>query len=155
MKKKAGFGLVAIMLAAPMTGYYEGMVPHTYKDPVGIPTACYGETDAEVVRLDKFKSEDCLALLGASLTVHAIEVSPCITRTIKAHEAAAVISWSYNVGSGAACGSTLVRKINAGHPASEWCAELKRWTKAGGVELRGLVKRRESEYKMCTTGRWQ
>ena len=29
------------------------------------------------------------------------------------------------------------------------CAELLKWTKAGGRELPGLVKRREAEYRMC------
>jgi lysozyme len=65
------------------------------------------------------------------------------------HEAAAVLSWGYNVGVSAACTSTLVAKINAGAPAKEWCVELKRWVYAGGKKLRGLERRREAEYTMC------
>lgn len=154
INKKAGFGLAAIMLAVPMTAYYEGTVLHTYRDPVGISTACIGETDKEIVLQERFTEQECTAVLGASMAVHAQEVATCIDKPLKPNEAAAVISWSYNVGSGAACKSTLVRKLNAGQ---EWCSELKRWVFAGGKTdpLPGLTKRRESEYLMCTTGRWK
>jgi lysozyme len=152
VNKKAGFGLAAIMLAAPMTAYYEGTMLKTYRDPVGIPTACIGETDSEIVMQQKFTEQECLAVLGASMAVHAQEVAKCVTVPIKTHEAAALVSWSYNVGTSAACKSTLVRKLNAG---DEWCSELKRWDKAGGKVLKGLTSRRESEYQMCTAGRWK
>lgn len=155
INKKAGFGLAAIMLAVPMTAFYEGTVLHTYRDPVGISTACIGETDKEIVLQQKFTEQECIAVLGASMAVHAQEVAVCIDKPLKANEAAAVISWSYNVGSGAACSSTLVKKINAGAPASEWCAELWRWDKAGGKVLPGLTNRRGAEYRMCTTGKWK
>jgi len=151
MSKKAGFGLAAIMLAAPMTAYYEGTVLHTYSDPVGIPTACIGETDKEITMKNKFTEQECTALLGASMAVHAQELAKCVTVPIKTQEAAAIVSWSYNVGTGAACKSTLVRKMNAGQ---EFCSELKKWDRAGGMVLPGLTKRRQAEFQMCTTGQW-
>ena len=155
INKKAGFGLAAIMLAVPMTAYYEGTVLHTYRDPVGISTACIGETDKEIVLQERFTEQECTAVLGASMAVHAQEVSTCINKPLQRHEAAAVLSWSYNIGSGAACASTLVQMINAGAQASEWCKQLFRWDKAGGKVLPGLTKRRGSEYLMCTTGKWK
>jgi lysozyme len=60
-----------------------------------------------------------------------------------------VLSWTYNVGVGAACKSTLVQKINQGAEYSAWCPELKRWVYAGGNKLPGLVRRREAEYQFC------
>lgn len=155
INKKAGFGLAAIMLAVPMTAFYEGTVLHTYRDPVGISTACIGETDKEIVLQERFTEQECTAVLGASMAVHAQEVSTCIDKPLQRHEAAAVLSWSYNIGSGAACASTLVQMINAGAQASEWCKQLFRWDKAGGKVLPGLTKRRGSEYLMCTTGKWK
>lgn len=155
INKKAGFGLAAIMLAVPMTAFYEGTVLHTYRDPVGIPTACIGETDKEIVLQERFTEQECTAVLGASMAVHAQEVATCIDKPLQRHEAAAVLSWSYNIGSGAACASTLVQMINAGAQASEWCKQLFRWDKAGGKVLPGLTKRRGSEYLMCTTGKWK
>jgi len=43
-------------------------------------------------------------------------------------------------------GSTLLRLVNAKDPAA--AAQFDRWTKAGGVVLAGLVKRRASERAM-------
>lgn len=149
--KKAGFGFSAIILACGLVANYEGLVLSRYADPVGIPTICFGETDKDVVRFDTLNRHQCTALLGASLAEHARAVAPCITREIKPHEAAAVLSWSYNIGAGAACKSTLIKKLNAGQ---EWCSELKRWDKAGGQVLKGLTKRRAAEYQMCMTGKW-
>lgn len=151
MNKKAGFGFSAIILACGLVANYEGLVLSRYADPVGIPTICFGETDKDVVRFDTLNRHQCTAVLGASLAEHARAVAPCITREIKPHEAAAVLSWSYNIGAGAACKSTLVKKLNANQ---EWCSELKRWDKAGGQVLKGLTKRRAAEYQMCTTGKW-
>ena len=152
MNKKAGFGFSAIILACGLVANYEGLVLGRYADPVGIPTICFGETDKEVVNFNVLNRQQCTAVLGASLAEHARAVAPCITREIKPYEAAAVLSWSYNVGVGAACRSTLVRKLNDGQ---EWCSELKRWDKAGGQVLKGLTKRRAAEYQMCTTGKWE
>jgi len=151
VNKKAGFGFSAIILACGLVANYEGLVLSRYADPVGIPTICFGETDKEVIRFDTLNREQCTVVLGASLAEHARYVAPCITREIKPYEAAAVLSWSYNVGAGAACKSTLIRKLNAGQ---EWCSELKRWNVADGQVLKGLVKRRDAEYQMCTTGKW-
>ncbi|WP_232073314.1 glycoside hydrolase family protein [Variovorax sp. RA8] len=38
----------------------------------------------------------------------------------------ALLSFTFNVGRGKLCGSTLVQKANAGAQPLEWCAELKR-----------------------------
>jgi len=154
VNKKAGLGLAAILLASPMVIYYEGVELKTYSDPVGIPTACIGETDKEIVLRESFTRDECLALAGASMAVHATELAKCIEKPIKNNEAAALLSWSYNVGVGAACSSTLVRKLNAGESAAVWCEELKRWDKAGGKVLSGLTKRRTSEFNMCVSGVW-
>lgn len=147
--KAKGIGLGALLLAVPVVALFEGNYLTTYVDPVGIPTVCMGETDKEITMQGRFTEEQCYILLGASLQRTALEVSPCIKAELHSHEAAAVLSWAYNVGSGAACGSTLVRKINAGESSTAWCPELKRWVYAGGKKLRGLEKRREAEYKMC------
>lgn len=153
LKKTKSITLAAIITACPLVAYFEGYMPKTYSDPVGIPTVCYGETDKDVINLKQvFTQQECTVALGASLANHAAAVSKCITQPIETRQAAALVSWSYNVGSGAACGSTLIKKLNSGQ---EFCSELKRWVFAKGVQLPGLVKRRAAEYKMCTTGEWQ
>jgi lysozyme len=148
-KQISGFGLLAILMAAPMVAKYEGVVLETYRDPVGIPTVCAGETDKAITMRKRFTEQECLALLGASMAEHAQRVSECVTREVTANQAAALVSWSYNIGTNAACKSTLVKKLNAGASPADWCEELKKWVYAGGKVLNGLVARREAEYAMC------
>ena len=151
MKGKVA-ALAVVLIAAPFVVDREGLVTGSYADPVGIPTVCAGETDKEVVGFKSlFTRDECIAVMGASLYAHAVELDKCVKRPIARHEAAAILSWSYNVGVGNACGSTLMRKLNAGQP---FCAELDKWVYAKRIKLRGLVKRRAAERRMCETGSW-
>jgi len=56
----------------------------------------------------------------------------------------ALVSLSFNIGSGAFNRSTLLRKLNLGK-YDEVPYEMARWNKGGGKILPGLVKRRELE----------
>ena len=67
------------------------------------------------------------------------------------HEWDAIVSWSYNVGTGAACKSTLVRKLQTYDYAGA-CRELLRWDKFKGQALPGLTSRRQQEYRQCIGG---
>ena len=55
-----------------------------------------------------------------------------------------MVSFAYNTGMGAYQKSTMRKKIDAEDYAGAQ-AEFSRWTKAGGRELPGLVKRRQAE----------
>lgn len=72
----------------------------------------------------------------------------CVKVPLHQYEYDAYISLSYNIGSKAFCGSTLVKKLNAGDYAGA-CRELSKWTKFKGKDLPGLVARREKERAMC------
>lgn len=153
MSKARVAALAVVLIAAPFVALEEGVVLAKYRDPVSVPTACVGETDSEVVGFKQvFTRDECIAVMGASLYAHAMKLEPCIKRDIKRQEAAAILSWSYNVGVGNACSSTLMRKLNAGQP---FCAELDKWVYARGIKLRGLVSRRAAERRMCETGSWE
>jgi lysozyme len=80
---------------------------------------------------------------------HLAGVEACIHGYLTPSQWAAVLSWAYNVGVGAACNSTMVEMINQGASYQEWCPELKRWVYAGGEVYGGLVRRREAEYQLC------
>lgn len=156
----AGAASAAAVIAATAGGvaYFEGVIPHTYRDPVGIPTACAGETGPHIQMGQTYTLDQCMTMLDASLARHWRGLERCIVGELTMQEAAAVLSWTYNVGVGAACGSTLVRMINLGAPAELWCQQLTRWTKARKlgvvIDLPGLVKRRAAERSMCLTGQW-
>ena len=135
--------------AAALVGIatHEGYRGEAYKDTVGIPTLGFGET-AGVKMGDKTTPERALVQLLESTEKHADAIRQCIHVPLYQHEFDAYISLAYNIGTGAFCKSTLVKKLNQGDYTGA-CNEIRRWNKAGGKVLPGLVKRREAEYKMC------
>jgi lysozyme len=150
-----GGGLAAaVAIAAPMGAYFEGVFPVGYADPVGIPTDCVGETEGARIGVQRFTFDECLARYAPRLARNWEALSSrCVFRDVTVPQAGALISWSDNVGITAACGSTLVRMLNAGAPPATWCAQLSRWNKATllgvTIVLPGLTKRRRGELAMC------
>ena len=72
----------------------------------------------------------------------------CVKVPLTQGEYDAYLSLSYNIGSAAFCGSTLVRKLNAGDYAGA-CEQVLEWDKAGGRRVQGLTARRNREYAQC------
>ncbi len=62
------------------------------------------------------------------------------------HQFDALVMWTFNVGISAMRTSSLVRQILMGK-LEDVPDELRRWNKAGGVVVRGLVNRREAEVR--------
>jgi GH24 family phage-related lysozyme (muramidase) len=133
-------GLIAV------TAQWEGKRNDPYRDIVGVWTVCYGETHG--VQQRRYSDEECTSMLIARLGQFNAEIGRCITRPVPDNVRAAILSWAYNVGSDAACKSTLMRRLNAGDIAGA-CAELSRWTRAGGKVVKGLVNRRVHERALC------
>ncbi|CAM4290619.1 Lysozyme [Comamonas aquatilis] len=146
----AAIGTGAVALAVPLVAKYEGTVLRSYRDPIGIVTACTGHTGPELRDGQTFTRQQCEELLYKDLVQHA-DALACIRQPLTDGQRAAFVSFAFNVGEGAFCGSTLVRKANAGDIDGA-CAELSRWTYAGGKQLPGLIKRRAAERKLCEAG---
>jgi lysozyme len=129
---------------------HEGYVEKAYQDIVGVWTIGFGTTEG--VRpgqtIDPVKALQ-RALTDAQKFEGALK--ECVHVPLHQHEYDSLVAFSYNVGSGAFCRSTLVRKLNAGDYEGA-CKELLRWNRAGGKVVRGLVNRREQEYKLCMGG---
>lgn len=84
----------------------------------------------------------------------------CVKVPLHQHEYDAFVDLSYNIGSGAFCGSTLVKKLNTADYAGA-CAEIRRWTRFQGKDCAapenarlcgGLAKRRQAGYRQCLGG---
>ena len=97
---------------------------------------------------DKITPERALVRLLGDAGKFEQAVKRCADVPLFQHEFDAYVSLTYNIGAGAFCSSTLVRKLKAGDYAGA-CKELLRWTKQAGRELPGLVKRRQQEYAQC------
>lgn len=149
-KLVAKIGAGATALAIPLVMLYEGYVPWVHRDPIGRLAACYGHDDQTMTPGKRFTAAECQAMLDQDLLKHA-QALDCIKRPMTDGQKAAFLSFAFNVGNKAFCDSTLARKANAGDMAGA-CAELSRWTRAGGRELPGLVKRRAAERELCERG---
>ena len=143
-------GAGAAALAVPLVMKSEGFVPRTYRDPVGIVTSCFGHTGPELKIGQQFTPEQCREQLEDDLVKHAAALD-CVKRPLTDGQKAAFLSFAYNVGGAKFCASTIVKKANSGDMSGA-CAELSRWTLAGGKELPGLVKRRAAERAICEKG---
>lgn len=75
-------------------------------------------------------------------------VKRCVRVPLTQNEYDAYTSLAYNIGPGAFCSSTLVRKLNAGDFEGA-CSEILRWNKFRGRTIEGLTRRRQSEYALC------
>ena len=142
-KNKAGWAAIALTVVAG----FEGLRQYAYLDPVNVPTICFGETK-NVKMGDTATIEQCKDMLMESLNEAHASVYRCVKVPMTPRREAALTSFTYNIGGGAFCKSTLVRKLNEGDTVGA-CNELLRWDKAKGITLPGLTKRREEERNLC------
>jgi len=149
-KSRLGKGGAILALAVVTVGAFEGVRTAAYKDVVGVPTVCFGETRG-VQMGDKHTMAECKEMLGGALAEFSAGLDKCLKVETPDKTYVAFVSWAYNVGLGAACRSTLVRKANAGDLVGA-CNQLPRWNRAGGRVWRGLTRRRTDERAMCLEG---
>jgi len=136
----------AIGLAAYIVPAFEGRELEAYLDEGGVPTICDGDTYN--VRLgDVATPQECDARLRRQLNIANAAIDRFVVAPINSYQRAALISFIYNVGTGAFSKSTLLRRLNGGDP--NWCYEMDRWIKVNGKVSRGLVKRRAIERRIC------
>lgn len=137
----------AMAIAVALIGGFEGKRNEAYRDVVGVWTVCYGETRG-VHKGDVHTDAECDAMLAKGIAEFETGLDKCLTADVPVPAKIAFVSWAYNVGLGAACKSTLVRKANAGDLRGA-CRELPRWNRAGGRIIRGLTNRRIKERDLC------
>ncbi len=151
--KKAGIGLtVAGSLAIGVIGGFEGIRTKAYRDVVGIPTVCFGETRG-VKMGDEYTVAECKTMLGEALVDFEAGMRKCLVAPEKIPDKTyvAFLSLAYNIGQKGFCGSSVARYADAGNlPAA--CDAILAWNKAGGRIIKGLVTRRQAERKLCLEG---
>ena len=139
---------------------FEGCRLSAYKCPAGIWTIGWGATivnGAAVREGDTISQSLADELLRAEILRIAAQLHEIIPVSAKwgGNQQAAVLSWIYNVGLGAAKDSTLRRRINAGEGGPVVIPqELPKWDKANGAALPGLTRRRAAEVALFTGTSW-
>lgn len=157
---KGKLSWVAAAIAA--VAIFEGFSEPAYKDIIGIPTICYGETK-NVHMGDRATRAECDEKLSARLVEFNEGINKCIKVDIPDPVRVGMVSLAYNNGAEAVCSSSIPRKIAAGDlagacktildfngvcvkrdPVTKKCLEKK--------VIKGLVNRRKVEYDICMKG---
>lgn len=156
IRSRTAAALIAVSaLTVSGIAVHEGYRGRAYDDGAGVQTVGFGSTRHEdgrpVARGDTVTPERAVLMLARDATRIWREAAACIGEVpLTAGEAAAYQSLAYNIGAAAFCRSTLVKRLRQDPPDyAGACREILRWTRAGGRELAGLVKRREAEYRRC------
>lgn len=129
---------------------FEGFSPTIYLDAAGLPTIGYGHLlrtgEAEMFRRG-ISHEAAVALLIKDVQSAERAVLRLISVPLTDGQFDALVSFTFNLGSGALQRSTLRRKVNReehdGVPQ-----EFRKWVWAGGRKLKGLINRRNSEARL-------
>jgi lysozyme len=115
----------------------------TYYCPADVLTIGYGCTEG-IKEGDVWTEAQATEALMRELAKHEAAVTRLVTVEINQHQFDALVSFSYNCGSGALAKSTLLQRVNAKDfdgAAKAFAA----WNKGGGRVLPGLVSRRSRE----------
>lgn len=138
-------------LAISVIGTFEGLKLNSYLDSVKVWTVCYGETKG-ITKGMRFTKPECDAMFAKRLVEFETGMRKCLKApdSIPDKPYVTFLSLSYNIGLGAFCGSTLVKKANAGDIRGA-CNELPKWSRAGHLS-KLLLPRRKTEQKMCLEG---
>jgi lysozyme len=147
-KKAALSGAGAAVLLAGLTTYFEGDRSVPYQDVGGVWTNCEGNThnvDPQYV----MTPQECKVIDGENRLTALQALQVYVKVPLTEGEKAAYADFIFNMGSARFQHSTLLTYLNAGQHKKA-CAQLLRWTYAGGKQLSGLVTRRNAEYDECT-----
>jgi lysozyme len=129
---------------------FEGLRLKPYLCSAKIPTIGYGNTyypdGKRVTLLDKeITKEYAFEIFKVIADKYAKRVSEMVKKPLTQNQFNALVSFAYNVGTGAFSTSTLLKKVNANPNDLTIRNEFARWTRANGKIVNGLVNRRKKE----------
>jgi len=133
-----------------LTAQFEGLQLTAYQDPVGVWTIGYGHTGPDVVPGLTITQEQASDLLLQDVSGAVAAVNRLVTIPLTQNQFDALVDFTFNVGQGNLASSTLLRELNAGNTAGA-AAQFLVWVYAKGVELPGLVTRRQAEAALFQT----
>lgn len=148
-KRLTSLGAASIIAVAGgyLVGPWEGKENKAYKDIVGIPSICFGETLG--VKMGDYRTdEQCEQSLAKELSSYNKAMKKHVKVPLQPYEEVAYTSFVWNLGETNFKNSTMLKKLNAGDHIGA-CNEFPKWNKAGGVEVKGLTNRRLHEREVC------
>jgi lysozyme len=143
---------------------WEGLVTHEYLDSGGAPTIGIGHlltrserTSGKIVIRGQatdyrngLSEQQCWDLLDQDLDGVEKTVNQAVTVPLNQNQFDALVSFTFNVGEGAFCGSTLLKMLNQ-QQYDQVPTQLIRWVRDNGHVVQGLINRRQKEITLWNT----
>lgn len=140
---------------------WEGFELEVYNDSAGLPTIGVGHllTKSElssgkitingvpVKYSNGLTQQQVTDLLAQDVQPAAAAVNNGVKVPLDQNQFDALVSFTFNVGTAAFAGSTLLKLLNQ-KQYDQVPTQLLRWTRAGGRVVQGLVNRRNNEIKL-------
>lgn len=139
------------VIAADLIKSFEGLKLRPDYCPAGKLTIGYGHLIRRNEHFGAITTNEAEELLDKDIRIARLSVYRLCRVSLSSQQEAALISFVFNLGCGAFQASTLRQKLNRGEYI--WAAdEFLRWIYAGGIRLRGLVRRRAAEREVFLMG---
>ena len=131
---------------------FEGCELEAYQCSAGVWTIGYGHTK-EVQKGDVWSQSHAEHMLEVELHEYESYINEYVTVALSQNQFDALVSWVYNLGPANLNASTMLKVLNSGE-YEDVPAQMKRWNKAGGKVLEGLIRRREAEACLFKGKEW-
>ena len=132
---------------------FEGCELSAYRCSADLPTIGYGHTaggsDGDTCTL-----EEAEEMLSDDLVEFENYVKKYVETDLEQNQFDSLVAWVYNLGPSNLAESTMLKELNAGN-VEEVPRQMKRWNRAGGQVLDGLIRRREAESRLFKGEAWE
>jgi lysozyme len=132
--------------------HFEGCELESYRCSANVLTIGYGTTK-NVVEGMKISQHQAEELLMKDLEEFEEYVEDLIDVPLEQNQFDALVAWTYNLGPTNLKTSTLRKVLNKG-AYDDVAEQIKRWNKANGKVLKGLVRRRNAEAELFNGNDW-
>ena len=140
--------------AIDLAKQFEGCQLEAYPDPMygwKCATVGYGATGSAIVQGTVWTQAQADADLTYRMKGIGAHIDTLVQVPVSDEQKAAMCDLAYNIGLGAFERSTLLACVNVNHMQGA-ADQFMVWTKSNGVELEGLVKRRDAERALFLLG---
>tara|TARA_R100000544_G_scaffold35539_1_gene22951 strand:- start:2061 stop:2504 length:444 start_codon:yes stop_codon:yes gene_type:complete len=133
--------------------HYEGCELKAYRCPADVLTIGYGITKGVTEDME-ITQQQADEMLEAELIEYEHYLDNMVDVPLDQNQYDALVAWIYNLGPTNLKESTLLKVLN-NSDYKNVPEQIKRWNKANGKVLNGLVKRRESEALLFESKDWR
>ena len=131
---------------------FEGCRLKSYKCSANVLTIGYGHTSG-VKETDTITQDEADKLLQEDVEQFEKYVDDNVTVELGQSQFDSLVAWTFNLGVGNLRESTMLKKLN-NEDYKSVPSEMKRWNKAGGKTLDGLIRRRKAESLLFESKEW-